>query len=59
MRIGGRRFFRAIADYDQAIELDSKYAAAYYNRGLAYRHKGLNSEAEADFEVYQKLIQPQ
>jgi tetratricopeptide (TPR) repeat protein len=31
---------RAIADYNQAIRLDPKYAAAYNNRGRAYADKG-------------------
>ena len=27
----------AIADYDEAIEINPQDAAAYYNRGLAYK----------------------
>jgi tetratricopeptide (TPR) repeat protein len=30
----------AIADYNRAVELDPKYAAAYYNRGVAKWQKG-------------------
>ena len=30
---------RAVADYDQAIRLDPKFTAAYYNRGMALRRK--------------------
>ena len=33
-------FDRAIADYNEAIRLDPKYAVAYNNRGIAYRDKG-------------------
>ncbi len=40
---------RAIADYDQAIVLDSKYAAAFNNRGLAYANKGDHGRAIADY----------
>jgi tetratricopeptide (TPR) repeat protein len=29
-------YTQAIADYDQAIELDPKYEDAYNNRGIAY-----------------------
>jgi tetratricopeptide (TPR) repeat protein len=31
---------RAIAEYNEAIRLDPKFAYAYSNRGLAYDHKG-------------------
>ena len=27
---------RAISDYTNAIEINTRFAAAYYNRGLAY-----------------------
>ena len=40
---------RAIADYNEAIRLDPKYALAYYSRGLAYANKGDNDRANADF----------
>src|SRR5215472_11535018 len=39
----------AIADYNRAVELDPKYAAAYYNRGVAKRHKGDLDGAIADY----------
>jgi tetratricopeptide (TPR) repeat protein len=40
---------QAIADYDQAIALDPKYAAAYNNRGAAYYAQGEYKLAIADF----------
>ena len=40
---------RAIADYNEAIRLDPKYADAYYNRGLAWRAKGDLDRAIADY----------
>jgi Flp pilus assembly protein TadD len=46
---------KAIADYTEAIRLRPQYAKAYYNRGTAYREKGMNSEAEADFVQAKKL----
>ena len=40
---------RAIADYDEAIRLDPRYAVAYYNRGVAYCDKGDYDRAIADY----------
>jgi tetratricopeptide (TPR) repeat protein len=40
---------RAIADFDQAIRLDPKYAFAYKNRGTAYYGKNDYDRAFADF----------
>ena len=40
---------RAIADYDEAIRLDPKFARAFINRGNAYRDKGDNDRAIADY----------
>jgi tetratricopeptide (TPR) repeat protein len=40
---------RAIADCNQAIALDPKFAFAYSNRGDAYKAKGDNNRAAADF----------
>jgi tetratricopeptide (TPR) repeat protein len=40
---------RAIADYNEAIRLDPKFAKAYSNRGLAYRDKGDTGRAIADY----------
>jgi tetratricopeptide (TPR) repeat protein len=42
-------FDHAIADYDQAIILDSKNGSAYYNRGLAYHAKGNPDQAIDDY----------
>jgi tetratricopeptide (TPR) repeat protein len=40
---------RAIADYTEAIRLDTKYAVAYYNRAIAYKAKGNLDRAIADY----------
>src|SRR5262249_60612061 len=42
-------FEGAIADYNRAIELDPKYAAAYSNRGIAKQAKGDLDGAITDF----------
>jgi tetratricopeptide (TPR) repeat protein len=44
-----QQFDRAIADYNKAIELDPRYAAAYNNRGYVYRQKGELDRAIADY----------
>ncbi len=41
---------RVIADYDQAIRLDPKYAAAYCSRGAAYDSKDDYDRAIADYD---------
>ncbi len=41
---------RAIADYDQSIRLDPKYAPAYGNRGYTYFTKGDYDRAIADYD---------
>jgi Flp pilus assembly protein TadD len=41
---------RAIADYDQSIQLKPDYAEAYYNRGVAYGDKGDYERAIADYD---------
>jgi tetratricopeptide (TPR) repeat protein len=41
---------RAIADYDEAIRLDPKYATAYYNRGVIYGDIGQRERAIADYD---------
>jgi len=40
---------RAIADCDQAIKLDPKYARAYAGRGLVYEDKGDHDRAITDY----------
>ncbi len=40
---------RAIADYTKAIEIDPKYANAYYSRGIAWGKKGNSDRAIADY----------
>jgi tetratricopeptide (TPR) repeat protein len=37
---------KAISDYNEAIRLDPDYGAAYYERGLAYRQMGKNTQAQ-------------
>ncbi|MGL5059475.1 MAG: tetratricopeptide repeat protein, partial [Microcoleus sp.] len=41
---------RAIADYNQAIQLNPKLAEAFYNRGTAYSNKGEYDRAIADYD---------
>ncbi len=45
-----KQFREAIAAYDQAITLDSKYADAYYNRGNAYGDLKDYRRAIADYD---------
>ena len=40
---------RAIAEYNEAIRLDPKFAQAYSSRGLAYDHKGDLGHADPDY----------
>ena len=44
-----------IQDFDGAIRLDSQYADAHYNRGIAYQHLGMTKKAENDFEKTKEL----
>jgi tetratricopeptide (TPR) repeat protein len=46
---------RAIADYNEAIRLEPKYAVAYNNRCFAYSEKGENDRAIADCTVAIRL----
>jgi tetratricopeptide (TPR) repeat protein len=41
---------RAIAELDEAIRLDPKLVAAYWQRGIAYANKGDHTRAIADYE---------
>ena len=45
---GQDQYDRAIDDYDAAIAIDARYAAAFYNRAQAWRHKGNNVQADDD-----------
>jgi tetratricopeptide (TPR) repeat protein len=40
---------RAIAEYTKAIEIDPRFAVAYYNRGLAWGKKGDYDRAIAEY----------
>ena len=40
---------KAIAEYNEAIELYSKYVEAYFYRGYAYDEKGKHEKAISDF----------
>ena len=57
----GNKFYRlndkdkAIADFTQAITLDSKLALAYKNRAIAYRQQNKIAEAEADEKKVKEL----
>jgi tetratricopeptide (TPR) repeat protein len=44
-----RQWDKAIAEYNEAIELDPKYADAYFNRGNANFNKGQYDQAIADY----------
>lgn len=45
----------AIADFDEAISIDSKYTAAYGNRAIAYKMQGDKTNAISDFERFISL----
>jgi lipoprotein NlpI len=44
------QYDRAIADYDQAIQLNPNYATAFTNRGRAYTNKGEYDLAISDYD---------
>ena len=44
-----RDYDRVIADYNEAIRLNPRFAGAYYNRGTVWRAKGENDRALADY----------
>ena len=44
-----KKYDLAIQNYTKAIELDSKYALAYRNRGLSWREKGDYDRAIQDY----------
>jgi len=43
----------ALAEYNKAIELDSNYTSAYFERGELFKRIGKKSKAIAD---YQKVV---
>ena len=45
----------AIKDFSQAIKLNPKNAAAYYNRGIIYQELGKKEKSNVDFAKYEKL----
>jgi tetratricopeptide (TPR) repeat protein len=52
----------AIADYNKAIAINPRFAAAYKNRGLVRLLQGQDAEAEKDFDEYlasEKEIEPE
>ena len=48
-------YTKAITDYTRAIELNGRYANAYYYRGLTFTQKGDIDGAKADFEKVLEL----
>ena len=53
LRGQGRRLLEAIAEDDEAIRIDPRFAWAYFNRGLAYENLG---EPKRALEDYSKAI---
>lgn len=49
------KYEEAIKALDEAIKLDPKYAASWYNKGLALHALGRNTEAEAAFSKAKEL----
>jgi len=47
-----RQLERAIADFDEAVRLDPKYAVAYGNRAIAYKIQGNKAKAITNFEKF-------
>jgi tetratricopeptide (TPR) repeat protein len=50
---------KAIADFTKAIEINPKYAQAYYHRGLTHVQLGNEEEAMADFQKAENLSRQQ
>src|SRR5437764_389181 len=44
-----RQFPQAIADFDEALRRDGKYAFAHYNKGIAYALQNKHDDAIASF----------
>ncbi len=49
------KFQEAIAEYDEALKIDEKYADAYFNRALTFRIVHDYDSAQKDLEVVLKL----
>lgn len=49
------QYEEAIAELSEAIRLEPRLVAAYFNRGGAYRHLGMLRPAEADYEEVLRL----
>lgn len=47
-------YYQAIADYDQALKLNSQYSDAYNNRGVAYYKLGRNFEAIESYKLFMR-----
>ena len=47
---GSGEYQRAIEKFSQTIELDPKYAEAYYIRGLSYANLGQYEKAIEDYD---------
>ncbi|PSO46921.1 MAG: hypothetical protein BRC33_14055 [Cyanobacteria bacterium SW_9_44_58] len=54
-----RNFEEAIKNYNQAIIMNSNYAAAYANRGIAYHHQKNSAKAIDDLKMAANLYQKQ
>ena len=52
---GRKNYDKVIADYTQAIRIDTKFATAYSNRGSAYGMKGEYDKAIADYNKAMEL----
>ena len=50
-------YARAIAAYDQAVQIDEKYGLAYGYRGVAYQILGAKEQATADFNKALLLLE--
>ncbi|HEV3144923.1 MAG TPA: tetratricopeptide repeat protein [Gemmataceae bacterium] len=55
IRIAGRQFDKAVADYSKAIELNPQFAPAYDQRGTAYFKLAKIPESLADFNKFIEL----
>ncbi len=55
MAFSANKYECAIADFTQAIKLDSKNGETYYNRGLVYFRSGMLEESIADYTQALKL----